>query len=253
MRPTRALTGALLVIGATAALIAMPAPRAAAQGDPGKVLVVSVPRLVWQDVVDQRPPALSAFLEDAAYGSLSVRAIGPRTDLGEGYVTIGAGNRARVDPRRAGDAFGADEQVGNTTGADLYRAVTASDPGDARVLSLAITEAPGGRPPAPVRLGARGLGPGRDRRREAGGRDRQRRRRPTGRHRQGPPGGGAGRDGRSRARARRRRRRLADGARPGGAGGRRTDPDAVLSAFDEAWATDDVVLVELSDLERAEP
>jgi hypothetical protein len=39
---------------------------------------------------------------------------------------------------------------------------------------------------------------------------------------------------------------------PAAPGGRRTDPDALLAAFDAAWATDDAVLVELSDLERLE-
>jgi hypothetical protein len=247
----RALTGTVLVVGAALATAGPLGPGAAAAETPGKVLVVSAPRLVWQDIADEQPPAITAFLRDATYGSLSVRAIGPRTDLGEGYVTLGAGNRARVDPERAGDAYGADEQVGNATGAQLFEAATGADPDDARVLSLAVTEArddahrllygsePGALGQAVVDAGKRtGVIANAD---------------------GGPP---AGTDKAHREAA------LAmmdtKGRVPGGVvddsltvvdptapGGRRTDTDAVLRAFDDAWATDDVVLVELSDLERA--
>ncbi|HEY1280807.1 MAG TPA: hypothetical protein VGF22_14110, partial [Acidimicrobiales bacterium] len=93
-----------------------------------KVLVVSVPRLVWQDVADQRPPALLAFLAESAYASTSVRTIGPRTELGDGYVTIGAGNAAKVDPAVAGRAVTATESVGSASGADLYRKTTGQAP-----------------------------------------------------------------------------------------------------------------------------
>jgi hypothetical protein len=255
MTARKALTGVVLVVGAglaSAGLLGLgPRPAATAAETPGKVLVVSAPRLVWQDIADQEPPAISAFLGDAAYGSLSVRAIGPRTDLGEGYVTIGAGNRARVDPQRAGDAYGADEQVGNATGAQLFQAATGADPGDARVLSLAVTEAredadrlhygsePGALGQAVVDAGKRTAVIA-----NADG---------------GPP---AGTDKAHREAA----LAMMDtaGRVPGGVvddsltvldpsapGGRRTDVGAVLQAFDDAWATDDVVLVELSDLERA--
>ena len=115
--------------------------RRRADQPPGQVLIVSMPRLVWQDVADQQPPNLMRLLERSAVASLSVRAIGPRTDLGEGYVTLGAGNRARVDRYRAGDAVDADEQIGPTTGAGLYQAVTGHDPEGAAVLSLAVEEA----------------------------------------------------------------------------------------------------------------
>ena len=74
--------------------------------------------------------------------SLSVRAIGPRTDLGEGYVTLGAGNRARVRSRAGpGTPSTPTRSSGPTTGAELYQAVTGEDPGDAAVLSLAVGDA----------------------------------------------------------------------------------------------------------------
>ena len=120
----RALRAAAAGGAAFVALVVGGAAPAAAQGDgadaepPGRVLVVSMPRLVWQDVADLAPPNLVSLLEQSAVASLSVRAIGPRTDLGEGYVTLGAGNRARVQRDRAGDAVDADETLGPNSGAE---------------------------------------------------------------------------------------------------------------------------------------
>ena len=232
---------------------------AAAQGGgedaepPGRVLVVSMPRLVWQDVADLAPPNLVSLLEQSAVASLSVRAIGPRTDLGEGYVTLGAGNRARVQRDRAGDAVDADEALGPNTGAELYRAVTGEDPGDAAVLSLAIGDAvadadrllygsaPGamGQAIADAGLSAAVIA-------NADG---------------GPPLGADERHREAALAMMDEAGRVAGGtvgsqlgvvdlAAPGG---RRMDPEAVLAAFDEAWeGGSSAVLVEMSDLERAD-
>ena len=255
------LAGMLLAGTALATVAAFVAsvPRAAAQaqdeGDsepPGRVLIVSMPRLVWQDVADQAPPNLVSLLERSAVASLSVRAIGPRTDLGEGYLTLGAGNRARVHRDRAGDAVDADEMIGPSTGAELYRAVTGEDPGSASVLSLAIGEAvadadrllygsaPGamGEAISDAGLSAAVIA-------NADG---------------GPP---LGADERHREAA---LAMMDEAGRVGGGtvgaqlgvvdlaapGGRRMDPEAVLAAFDEAWEGGaSAVLVEMSDLERA--
>ena len=138
IRPGRAAAALLAV--ATVAMVG-PALAAAAPREvdpPGRVLIVSMPRLVWQDVADQEPPNLMELLERSAVASLSVRAIGPRTDLGEGYLTVGAGNRARVSRAVAGDAVDADERIGPYTGAEVFRAATGHDPGRAAVLSLAV-------------------------------------------------------------------------------------------------------------------
>ena len=61
-----------------------------------KVLIFSVPTLTWQSVLDERPPVLTGLLERSAVASLSVRTVGPRTSLGEGYLSLGAGNRASL-------------------------------------------------------------------------------------------------------------------------------------------------------------
>jgi len=261
MTRCRALACGLLAAAVT--VLAAPAPGVAASGGiaaaaaepPGKVLIVSMPRLVWQDVADQRPPHLMALLGQSAVASLSVRAIGPRTDIGEGYVTLGAGNRARVDRSRAGDAVDAGEQIGPNTGAAIYRALTGHDPADAAVLSLAIEDARTdadhllyGSTPGAMGKAIEDAGGSTAVIANADGGP------PTGvdqLHREaalammdaeGRVGGGTvSRD-----------LTVVDPAAPGG---RRMDPAAVLAAFDAAWSgpeASDAVLVEMSDLERAE-
>lgn len=59
-----------------------------------RVVIVSIPGLTWQDVVRQRPPALLDLVSRSAVASTSVRTIGKTTTLAEGYLTMGAGNRA---------------------------------------------------------------------------------------------------------------------------------------------------------------
>ena len=248
---------AALGLAIAAASVAAPAAGAAPSGDqpPGRVLVVSMPRLVWQDVADQQPPNLMRLLERSAVASLSVRAIGPRTDLGEGYVTLGAGNRARVDRYRAGDAFDADEQVGPTTGAGLYQTVTGHDPEGAAVLSLAVEEARAdadhllyGSVPGALGQTLRDAGlsgaviANADGGLLAGSDERHREAALSMMDEAGRVAGGTVGQGLT----------MVDAAAPGG---RRMDPDAVLAAFDEAWSgpnAHDAVLVEMSDLERAD-
>lgn len=96
----------VVVLGLAAVVVALAAtmPGAGAQSGEApspmstaeKVLVFSVPTLTWQMVLDEEPPVLSGLLGRSAVASLSVRTIGPRTTLGEGYATIGAGNRAAL-------------------------------------------------------------------------------------------------------------------------------------------------------------
>ena len=51
---------------------------------------------------------------------MSVRTIGSRTSLGEGYASIGAGNRAGVADANAGNALGPNEQIEDGTARATY-------------------------------------------------------------------------------------------------------------------------------------
>lgn len=114
----------LAVLVVVAAAVGLTAPAGAASDPPigrsGRVLIVSIPRLTWNDVVDQRPPAINGFLRSAAVGDLSLRTIGPRTSLGEGYVSIGAGNRATASDADAGRMLERVDGYENGTAAQAY-------------------------------------------------------------------------------------------------------------------------------------
>jgi hypothetical protein len=99
-----AALGAALV-GTVGIASASPAAAQDGSGDRGRVVVVSLPTLGWEDVVEHQPEAILDVLQQSAIASTSVRTIGPHTTLGEAYVTMGAGNRATVDNLVAGLAY----------------------------------------------------------------------------------------------------------------------------------------------------
>jgi hypothetical protein len=57
-------------------------------------LVISLPGIGWHDVEDARPPHLDALFRRSSIANLSTRAPTLRTDLGAGYATLGAGDKA---------------------------------------------------------------------------------------------------------------------------------------------------------------
>ena len=130
----------LLTLAVT--LVGAARPASAATGvrlpDDGRVLLVSVPRLTWNLVDAIRPPAIGAFVDDAGVASLSVRTIGPVTTAGEGYATIGAGNRATASTLDDGLAFEPGEEVAGTLAGALFERRTGRPPDGAAVVQVAI-------------------------------------------------------------------------------------------------------------------
>lgn len=127
MKPQRGplLALAVALVLALSVATARPTPAEARVGSPaadapGRVLVVAIPRLTWPQVADRDLPHLSAFLRQSAVGDLSLRTIGPRTSLGEAYVTVGAGNRAGARDGDAGRMLERGEGYENGTAADAY-------------------------------------------------------------------------------------------------------------------------------------
>ena len=124
-RPTAVVVLAALALPVLLGGVAGASARepAAARGSaprPRRVLIVSVPRLTWSDVVRDRPPNILSLLDRSAVASMSVRTIGSRTSLGEGYATIGAGNRAGVADANAGNALGPKERFEDGTAGATY-------------------------------------------------------------------------------------------------------------------------------------
>lgn len=219
-----------------------------------RVVVVAIPTLTWALVADEEPPALTELLSQSAVASASVRTIGTTTSAGEGYATIGAGNRVAVTEELAGMAFAPGTEVnGEPAAAVLDRRGGATDAAAVVHLGLPAFAARNdrllyGAEPGALGSALRGAGL------EAavvGNADLEAdidlEVEPVQVHREVALGvvDGSGTVPRGDVGPDLLR------TDPDAPLGLRLDPDAVLAAFD-AVAEADVVLVELSDLERAD-
>lgn len=135
MKPMRIVITLLLVAAATA-LVLVPDSGGTTRGDAERVLVLSIPTLTWDRVADDEPQHLTELFERSAIASASVRTIGVDTNLGEGYATIGAGNRSSVPLKYAGLAFPPDAEYDGEPVADVYERRFGMAPGDADVVQL---------------------------------------------------------------------------------------------------------------------
>ncbi|HEY4377746.1 MAG TPA: hypothetical protein VGM93_11335, partial [Acidimicrobiales bacterium] len=128
-----ALVLAMTLEGSASAESQDPAPVA-----PRRILIVAVPRLSWTDLEGTNLPNFSKLLASGAVADVSLRTIGPRTALGEAYLTIGAGNRATARDSDAGQVLGPNELIEDGTAASTYRRRTGIDPKGAAALQLSI-------------------------------------------------------------------------------------------------------------------
>lgn len=96
---------------------------------PRRLLILSVPTLTWTDLDDNPAPTLTRLLDDAAVADLTTRGDRQAARIGAAYVTIGAGTRAAGDEPTDGDAFGVRERLGDGTAGDAFRQRTGRDPG----------------------------------------------------------------------------------------------------------------------------
>ncbi|GAC1609476.1 MAG: hypothetical protein NVS3B26_10890 [Mycobacteriales bacterium] len=85
----------LLVLIPVLACLQVPAAWAAAPGP--SVIVVGVSGLRWSDVDVHNTPSLARLAASSAVGVLSVRTAAPLDCPGDGWLTLGAGNRVRSE------------------------------------------------------------------------------------------------------------------------------------------------------------
>jgi hypothetical protein len=90
----------ILVAALLGLLVAAPPADAAEQP---AVIVIGLPQLGWADVDATATPVLFSLARQAAVGSMSVKTAEPVTCVADGWLTLGAGNRARADDRAGGD------------------------------------------------------------------------------------------------------------------------------------------------------
>jgi hypothetical protein len=221
-----------------------------------RVLVFSIPHVSWADIQAFDLPNLQRFFAESAIAGLTTRADTRSTRLADGYLTFGAGTRAVGDPATDGDSFGVDEPFGRNSAGEVYTQrtgrevnggiVSLADPRiletneallyDAEIGSLAMALTEAGIDRAVVG-NADGTQP------------------------DTPPSPTVSTRRRQAALGVMSRRGLVPRGTvdesllepaPSEPFGLRLDEDAVLDAFDEVWADRSVVLVEASDLVRAD-
>jgi hypothetical protein len=109
---TRRVAVGLCLLVTVLGAVGVAAPPAAAQEDEQQVsrlLVLSMPGVSYRDLDLETLPNLRALLERSALADLSVRGVRRRPNLGDGYVTIGAGARAVGRTLDEGQCFDAPE------------------------------------------------------------------------------------------------------------------------------------------------
>lgn len=99
-RVAQRLTALVLVALVMVSTVSITAQSAGAQSEPndGKVLIITAPRLTWSVVDEVRPPNLMSLLDRSAVASTTVRTAGSVTRPADAYLTIGAGNRMAASP-----------------------------------------------------------------------------------------------------------------------------------------------------------
>lgn len=93
-RLIRLLLAALLPM----VVVLVPSPASAGVPDADHVIVIGVPGLRWDDVTAETTPNLYQLAESGAIGTMSVRSAAGLTCPVDGWVTLGAGNRAQGQP-----------------------------------------------------------------------------------------------------------------------------------------------------------
>jgi hypothetical protein len=103
----------LVLVASFAAPILAPTSDAATR-PPGKVIIISMPSVGWEDMEAGNAPNLARLTASASIAAMSIRTAGSRTDQASAFISIGAGNRARAHgalPRVKGDAATAPNAV----------------------------------------------------------------------------------------------------------------------------------------------
>lgn len=104
---------------------------------PPRVLVLSLPNLLWEDIDPDETPQLWALLDDAAVANLSLKVQRRAGPAGDSYATIGAGTRALASDELAGLVLAPDESYGLGTAAEEFERRTGTEfAGAAGVLTL---------------------------------------------------------------------------------------------------------------------
>ena len=85
-----------------------------------RVLVFSLPYVTWADLDRYDLPNLRRLLDASAVADLTTRVERRSTRLADGYLTFEAGTRAVGDPTTDGDVLGVNERFGKDTAGEVF-------------------------------------------------------------------------------------------------------------------------------------
>jgi hypothetical protein len=121
-----ATASALLALFVVALSVAAARPAAADESLPEvrRVLVISLPGVTWSDIEENDLPAIRSVVDQSAVANLAVRVVALKTNVADGYATVGSGTRAVARRDDAGLAFEPKEQVEADDAAAVYERIT---------------------------------------------------------------------------------------------------------------------------------
>ena len=126
-------------VALAAGVLLLPARAGAAEpGAVDRVLVLSVPHVTWSDLGHGDTPRLDALLDRSAIANLAVRGVRRRTTLGEGYATFSAGTRAGAPRFVDGLSFHPDETFEGVTAGEAFARRTGRPAEGAAALNLSV-------------------------------------------------------------------------------------------------------------------
>jgi hypothetical protein len=123
----------LVLALAASLLVLLPVEPASAQQPRGRVLVLAMPTLGWADLYQGNTPNLDALVDGSATGALSVRNVVRHTDAADGYAAISAGTRAR-GVAESGQVLEPTEDFFGVPAGSVFRRNTGNEPGPGLVV-----------------------------------------------------------------------------------------------------------------------
>jgi len=120
-----------VVVGLTVLASALGA--GAATPRTGRVLVISLPNVEWADFSDAHTPNLDRLFARSAIGAMVTNGVDRPTPLPSGYVTMGAGARAVANGSTGSQGFGVDEDFGRDPAGVVFTTRTGIPHGDGLV------------------------------------------------------------------------------------------------------------------------
>jgi hypothetical protein len=109
---------AALLVQLAAAVAATAAPQ---NTNVRRVLVISLPATSWGDVQAGDDPNLRKLFDQSAVADMITRTAGRKSSITSGYTAMGAGSRASGSTLLAGQAFETTEAYGDSTAGAVYR------------------------------------------------------------------------------------------------------------------------------------